>query len=44
MFKVSFNKNSTDPAVKKVVFPDRDEDMEGSHNETNNNLIRPKER
>jgi hypothetical protein len=44
VFKVSFSKNSTDPAVKKVVFPERDEDMESSHNETNHNLIRPKER
>lgn len=31
VFKVSFSKNSTDPAVKKVVFPDRDEDTESSH-------------
>jgi hypothetical protein len=44
IFKITFTKNSTDPevnsVVKKAMYPEKDEDFESSHTETNNNLVR----
>ena len=45
IFKVSFPKNAADNsiAIKKVVFPNKEEDLENSSNDTNNQLMRNRE-